>query len=285
MLIVTLALCVMALGLLILVLGYLNPTALALITSFLQDVNSPHSIQSRGELWSQSLQDLTDHPLIGTGAGQTLEMPNSLLPNVSHSHNVVIDYARTLGVPGLILITFQILIILAVCASTTLKALNATTSRWNDRILAVGLSFGPVAYVGANFSSDSFGPTTSPFLFSVLYLMLANRRFLWELEVVGKVFQFGPLTLNYESRSAKIHETELALGSEEYQLLEELSKRPGIATSYDKIMDSVFENHVYIDEDTMDQLATNLTKSIRSVDPNFDSIEKVSGLGYRLRNG
>ena len=76
------------------------------------------------------------------------------------------------------LISIKLAVILAVCTATILLALRSRTASLGDRYLCIGMAIGPIAYVAANLSSNSLGPTTSPFLYSVLFLGLAGRSLL-----------------------------------------------------------------------------------------------------------
>lgn len=171
MLIATVFGCLVAGGFVIAALSVLNPRALSLLGDLVVEGEATHSLVSRSLIWADSLSLLKSNPVFGVGAGQPIH-------GLSHSHNVILEYARTLGVPGLVFITVKLAVIMAVCGSTMLLALRSGAASLSDRYVCIGLAFGPVAYVGANFSSDSLGPTTSPFLYSVLFLGLASRSLL-----------------------------------------------------------------------------------------------------------
>ncbi|WP_424943970.1 O-antigen ligase family protein [Aliiroseovarius crassostreae] len=153
------------------VLSVLNPRALALLQQFFQG-DTPHSVDSRMGLWEDSLALFIQNPILGVGAGQPIQS------GVSHSHNVMLEFARTLGVPGLVLITILILAITICCFDTIRKSLLAKGAPLEGRCVCIGLALSPLAYIAANFTSDSFGPTTSAFLYATLFLGLANRGFL-----------------------------------------------------------------------------------------------------------
>lgn len=152
----------------VLSLSLLNPRALTLLQSFFK-FGTTHSLESREDLWSRSMELFLENPALGVGAGQPI------FSHVSHSHNVIIDFSRTLGVPGLLLILVVLTTIVVLCLQTIISALRSPRSDLSVRCLCIGTSFGPLAYVAANFSSDSFGPTTSPFLYAIVFLNLACR--------------------------------------------------------------------------------------------------------------
>lgn len=163
--------CLVAGAFVVLLLSVVNPRSLELLSEVVIEGEATHSLVSRSVLWAGSLDALRANPILGVGAGERIF-------DLAHSHNIVLDYARTLGVPGLVVMSIKLIVILATCASTVLLALNSWRAELPARYLCIGLAFGPVAYIGANLSSDSLGPTTSPFLYTVLFLGLAGRNLL-----------------------------------------------------------------------------------------------------------
>lgn len=153
------------------IIGFVNPRALALLKLFLQG-GSPHSLVSRGELWDRSFELFQQNPLLGVGAGQ------HILPHISHSHNILIEAARAMGAPGLVLVSVFLMALLFTCFRTFVVAVRAQSSKLEHRMICIGSALGATAYMVANFVSDSFGPTTSPFLYSVLFLGMASRKYL-----------------------------------------------------------------------------------------------------------
>jgi O-antigen ligase len=155
----------------IFILSVLNPRALYILTNVVVEGETTGSLLSRAEVWEQSLRDLNENPLLGVGAGQPVL-------GLTHSHNLLLEYARTLGAPGLVFMSAMVIVILVTCGLTILRAILYKRAPLGDRRLCIALMFAPVAYLAANFSSDSLGPTTSPFLFSALFLGLAARSLL-----------------------------------------------------------------------------------------------------------
>ena len=153
------------------ILSILNPRALHILEDAVLDGEATNSLVARGRLWEQSLRDLNASPLLGVGAGQPVL-------GLSHSHNLLLEYARTLGAPGLVFMAVKVVVILVTCGFTILFAMFYKKAPLGDRRLCIAMMFSPVAYLAANFSSDSLGPTTSPYLYSALFLGLAARSML-----------------------------------------------------------------------------------------------------------
>ena len=94
----------------------------------------------------------------------------------THSHNVVIDHLRMLGVPGGIGITVFIAATLTMLLIAVREAFMFGRAQTVDRGLMIGFALGSVAYIAANMLSDSFGPSTSPIFWIVLSSTLFSRR-------------------------------------------------------------------------------------------------------------
>ena len=170
--------CMVAGALVIMALSIINPRALSLLGEFVVEGEATHSLVGRSEIWAESIALFKANPIFGVGAGQSIH-------GLSHSHNIILEFARTLGVPGMVFMTIKLLVILTICSSTIWLAVRTNAANLADRYFCIGIAFGPIAYISANFSSDSLGPSTSPFMYSVLFLGLASRRLLLSGEPVN----------------------------------------------------------------------------------------------------
>jgi two-component system response regulator ChvI len=99
----------------------------------------------------------------------------------------------------------------------------------------------------------------------------------------SKALRRGKLTLDparhdclWEGRPVKLTVTE-------FLLLQALAQRPGFVKSRDSLMDAAYEDQVYVDDRTIDSHIKRMRKKFRVVDPSFDSIETLYGVGYRYR--
>jgi putative inorganic carbon (HCO3(-)) transporter len=74
------------------------------------DVTSMESLVERGEIWHRALSILHDFPLTGAGLGTFPRLPYELVPApgpdhtavAQHAHNVFLQVALDLGLPGLV---------------------------------------------------------------------------------------------------------------------------------------------------------------------------------------
>ena len=67
----------------------------------------------------------------------------------------------------------------------------------------------------------------------------------------------------------------------EFLLLEALAQRPGFVKSRDQLMDVAYDDHVYVDDRTIDSHIKRLRKKMRTADDGFAAIETLYGIGYR----
>jgi len=149
-----------------------NPRAYKLLELQLSG-GEAHSIVSRQRLWEISIDLGLSHPFIGVGAGQPV---GDIAP---HSHNLFIDYFRTLGVPGVALVSVIALLVTAYLVSAVLCTLFGNDDRSEDatevNVMVLGTAASVWNYLVANQMSDSFGPSTAPFFWLPLALLIFYR--------------------------------------------------------------------------------------------------------------
>jgi two-component system, OmpR family, response regulator ChvI len=68
----------------------------------------------------------------------------------------------------------------------------------------------------------------------------------------------------------------------EFLLLEALAQRPGFVKSRDQLMDTAYQDDVYVDDRTIDSHIKRLRRKFRAVDADFKAIETLYGVGYRF---
>ena len=67
----------------------------------------------------------------------------------------------------------------------------------------------------------------------------------------------------------------------EFLILETLAARPGVVRTRSQLMDTAYQDDVYVDDRTIDSHIKRLRRKFREVDPTFDAIETLYGAGYR----
>jgi two-component system response regulator ChvI len=75
---------------------------------------------------------------------------------------------------------------------------------------------------------------------------------------------------------------EVTLTVTEFMILETLAQRPGIVKSRDQLMDTAYQDDVYVDDRTIDSHIKRLRRKFRAVDSGFKAIETLYGIGYRF---
>jgi two-component system response regulator ChvI len=75
---------------------------------------------------------------------------------------------------------------------------------------------------------------------------------------------------------------EVTLTVTEFMILETLAQRPGIVKSRDQLMDTAYQDDVYVDDRTIDSHIKRLRRKFRTVDSGFKAIETLYGIGYRF---
>ena len=68
----------------------------------------------------------------------------------------------------------------------------------------------------------------------------------------------------------------------EFLILEALAQRPGFVKTRDQLMDTAYQDDVYVDDRTIDSHIKRLRRKFRAVDPEFKAIETLYGVGYRF---
>ena len=69
----------------------------------------------------------------------------------------------------------------------------------------------------------------------------------------------------------------------EFMLLHALTRRPGYVKSRTQLMEECYPHDAYVSERTIDSHVKRLRKKFAKLEPDFDEIDTVYGLGYRYR--
>jgi two-component system, OmpR family, response regulator ChvI len=99
----------------------------------------------------------------------------------------------------------------------------------------------------------------------------------------SRAIRRGRLTLDPARHDCLWDGKPVRLTVTEFLLLQSLAQRPGFVKSRDNLMDAAYEDQVYVDDRTIDSHIKRMRKKFRDVDPEFDSIETLYGVGYRYR--
>ncbi|MDB5494678.1 MAG: hypothetical protein JWP86_2015 [Phenylobacterium sp.] len=102
-------------------------------------------------------------------------------------------------------------------------------------------------------------------------------------EASARAIKRGKLTLDPARHDCLWDGKPVKLTVTEFLLLQALAQRPGFVKSRDNLMDAAYDDQVYVDDRTIDSHIKRMRKKFREVDPEFDAIETLYGVGYRYR--
>jgi two-component system, OmpR family, phosphate regulon response regulator PhoB len=97
----------------------------------------------------------------------------------------------------------------------------------------------------------------------------------------GEALEYGPLRVDPARHEISVGGTPVKMGLTEFKLLNYLVSHPDRVFSRTQLLDSVWGDHVFIEERTVDVHVLRLRKALAAVDAHH-LLQTVRGLGYRL---
>lgn len=97
-----------------------------------------------------------------------------------------------------------------------------------------------------------------------------------------EIIQRGRLSMDPARHRVQWNGKEVTLTVTEFLILEALAQRPGFVKSRDQLMDTAYQDDVYVDDRTIDSHIKRLRRKFRLIDPSFKAIETLYGVGYRF---
>ena len=92
----------------------------------------------------------------------------------------------------------------------------------------------------------------------------------------------GRLTMDPARHKVLWDGKDVTLTVTEFLILEALAQRPGVVKTRNQLLDVAYQDDVYVDDRTIDSHIKRVRRKFRSVDPDFDAIETLYGVGYRF---
>jgi two-component system response regulator ChvI len=92
----------------------------------------------------------------------------------------------------------------------------------------------------------------------------------------------GRLEMDPARHRVQWNSHDVTLTVTEFLILEALAQRPGFVKSRDQLMDTAYQDDVYVDDRTIDSHIKRLRRKFRQVDREFKAIETLYGVGYRF---
>jgi two-component system response regulator ChvI len=102
-------------------------------------------------------------------------------------------------------------------------------------------------------------------------------------EADTKVLERGLLRMDPERHTCTWKNEPVALTVTEFLILQALASRPGVVKSRNALMDTAYDDQVYVDDRTIDSHIKRLRKKFKVVDDDFEMIETLYGVGYRFK--
>jgi two-component system, OmpR family, response regulator ChvI len=99
----------------------------------------------------------------------------------------------------------------------------------------------------------------------------------------ARTLERGQLAMDQERHTCTWKGEAVTLTVTEFLILHSLAQRPGVVKSRDALMDSAYDEQVYVDDRTIDSHIKRLRKKFKAVDDDFDMIETLYGVGYRFK--
>jgi len=147
------------------------------------------------------------------------------------------------------------------------------TSRADEADRITGLETGADDYLVKPFSTREL----------VARIRAIGRRVEREPASTAASLKVGPLEIDMGRFEARWHGAGVVLTRSELMVLHALAKQPGFVLSRDRLIDLVKGGEVVITERTIDTFIKRIRQKFHAVDPSFDAVETVIGVGYRLR--
>jgi len=97
----------------------------------------------------------------------------------------------------------------------------------------------------------------------------------------GETLAYGPLAIDPSRHEVRVDGKAVKLGLSEFKLLRFLAGHPERVFSRGQLLDSVWGDHVFIEERTVDVHVLRLRKALATADAQY-LVQTVRGLGYRL---
>jgi len=97
-------------------------------------------------------------------------------------------------------------------------------------------------------------------------------------EQEGDVLRRGPLTLDTERMQAQWDGKVVLLSLTEFWIVHALARHPGHVRNRQQLMDAA---NVVLDDNTITSHVKRIRRKFQGVDPKFDAVQTVYGMGYR----
>ncbi len=106
-----------------------------------------------------------------------------------------------------------------------------------------------------------------------------GRRYDKMLPVISR----GPLEVNPNTYVVRWKGKTVNLTSKEFKLLQALAEKPEHVRSREQLLDMMYSDGIFFEDRIIDSHIKRIRRKIREIDPTFDAIETIYGVGYKIR--
>jgi two-component system, OmpR family, response regulator ChvI len=99
----------------------------------------------------------------------------------------------------------------------------------------------------------------------------------------ARALERGQLHVDPERHACTWRGEPVKLTVTEFLIVQALASRPGVVKSRDSLMDAAYDDHVYVDDRTIDSHIKRVRRKFKAVDDGFDMIDTLYGVGYRFK--
>lgn len=153
------------------------------------------------------------------------------------------------------------------------------TSKDEELDEALGLAMGADDYITKPFSQRLLVARVKAILRRASYDRPATNGYMVE---EPEPMVRGKLEMDPARHNVRWNGKPVTLTVTEFMILEALANRPGVVRTRDQLMDTAYQDDVYVDDRTIDSHIKRLRRKFREIDPEFSAIDTLYGAGYRF---
>src|SRR3954471_10327296 len=101
-------------------------------------------------------------------------------------------------------------------------------------------------------------------------------------EAEPPLLERGRLVMDPARHKVRWDGKDVILTVTEFLILETLAQRPGVVKTRNQLLDVAYQDEVFVDDRTIASHIKRIRRKFRTVDPDFDAVETLYGVGYRF---
>jgi len=104
-------------------------------------------------------------------------------------------------------------------------------------------------------------------------------------DAAEEIISVGPLEMDLRRYVARWNDKPAPLTVTEFLILRALAQHPGHVKTRTQLMEEGYPHDTFVSDRTIDSHIKRLRKKMQQIDPDFDAVQTVYGLGYRYSDG